>query len=294
MQPTKVDLVQGSPEWIAHRKNYFNASEAGAVMECSPFEPRNHAELFDRKMGLTEFGGNFATRRGHELEPKAREALNTVHGDYQPQSFVNGRLAASLDGLCDDNGMILEIKCPVSADSPLFGIHSVESLKQIAPHYWWQIVHQHVVAESSGAWFMVYHPDGWQATFIDWESLADDVLELREAWGRFALFYDNNERPDDGIVFMGDGGYQAVSLAYRELLQKKREIDFELKTLEAKIKDLAESSGGQKVIGGGLLITRTERKGSVDYSKVPSLDGVDLDQYRKPPTTYWTIRESKQ
>lgn len=292
MLPIEIDLVQGSNEWLEHRKKYFNASEAGAVMECSPFEPRNHAELFDRKMGLTAFSGNYATDRGHKMEPLAREAFNAVYGVHQPKSFVNGRLAASLDGWNNDTGMILEIKCPVSVESTLFNINSAEDLKSIAPHYWWQLVHQHAVAESSGAWFMVYHPEKWNAVFIGWELLAADVIELREAWDRFALFYDNNERPDDGVVVIDDDKYLDLTAAYKELLDKKRTIDLDLKQLEAEIKSIAESSGGKKVIGNGLMITRSERKGSIDYSKVPELHSVDLEQYRKPATSYWTIRST--
>jgi hypothetical protein len=45
--------------------------------------------------------------------------------------------------------------------------------------------------------------------------------------------------------------------------------------------------------GFGLTIIKTERKGSVDYSKVPELVGVNLDSYRKKSTTVWTINEDK-
>ena len=34
-------LVQGSPEWLAHRARSFNASDAPAMMGCSPDKTRN-------------------------------------------------------------------------------------------------------------------------------------------------------------------------------------------------------------------------------------------------------------
>jgi hypothetical protein len=44
---------------------------------------------------------------------------------------------------------------------------------------------------------------------------------------------------------------------------------------------------------GQIRLSIQERKGSVDYSKVRELKGVDLEQYRKPSTEYLDIRFSK-
>ena len=35
-----LDLIQGSPEWLAHRATHFNASDAPAMMGCSPYKTR--------------------------------------------------------------------------------------------------------------------------------------------------------------------------------------------------------------------------------------------------------------
>lgn len=37
------DLIQGTPEWLAYRAGHFNASDAPAMMGCSPYKTR--AEL---------------------------------------------------------------------------------------------------------------------------------------------------------------------------------------------------------------------------------------------------------
>ena len=39
-----IDLVQGSPEWLAHRRTVHSASDAPAMMGASPYVTR--AELF--------------------------------------------------------------------------------------------------------------------------------------------------------------------------------------------------------------------------------------------------------
>ena len=46
--------------------------------------------------------------------------------------------------------------------------------------------------------------------------------------------------------------------------------------------------------GFGVRVEKITRKGSVDYSAVPDLIGIDLDQYRKPASESWRItRENK-
>jgi len=49
---TTNNLIQGSPEWMAYRAQHFNASDAPAMMGCSPYMTRT--ELLSRmKTGIT-------------------------------------------------------------------------------------------------------------------------------------------------------------------------------------------------------------------------------------------------
>ncbi|RFC01644.1 endonuclease, partial [Klebsiella michiganensis] len=36
-----VNVVQGTPKWMAHRTNFFNASDAPAMMGISPYKTRS-------------------------------------------------------------------------------------------------------------------------------------------------------------------------------------------------------------------------------------------------------------
>jgi len=38
-----IELQQGTPEWAAHRANYFNASEAAIMLGVSPYMTRDDA-----------------------------------------------------------------------------------------------------------------------------------------------------------------------------------------------------------------------------------------------------------
>ena len=74
------------------------------------------------------------------------------------------------------------------------------------------------------------------------------------------------------------------------------DLGAQIKALEAaqkeerkKLEAFAKASGAAVVRGGGITASRLTRQGNVDYAAIPELAGVDLDAYRKAPTTYWKI-----
>lgn len=96
------DLPQGSPEWHAHRRQHFNASDAPAMLGCSPYKTR--AELLrELHTGLTADVDAATQRRfddGHRFEALARPLAEKIIGeDLYPVVGSNGKLSASFDGL---------------------------------------------------------------------------------------------------------------------------------------------------------------------------------------------------
>ena len=69
---TIVNLVQGSEQWLAHRRGLRNASESAAVLGISPW--CTPYQLWLLKTGRAEPNVNVAMRRGTALEPAARAA----------------------------------------------------------------------------------------------------------------------------------------------------------------------------------------------------------------------------
>lgn len=282
------DLVQGSAEWLAYRQGRFNASEAGAVMSCNPWFPRSPAELFDLKSGARDVVVNAAMSRGTELEPVARDALESVTGiQFTPVVKERGRYSASLDGEDFDGVYACEIKVPRSLDSKLFKCKSPEDLKKAAPHYWWQMVHQRYVAGFKKIWFFAWHPDNQIAISIPAELLDADRDALIEAWESFGKALDANERPEPPVIERSDDEWLAAVNAYTEAKQAAKAAA----AAEKDAKDLLIEIAGKKPTRGyGVQVIQIERAGSVDYSKIPELDGVDLERYRKKPTKYWSVK----
>lgn len=110
-----LNLVQGSPEWHAHRDTHDNASEAPAMMNCSPYESR--AELIKRlATGIKPEISDAQQSRfndGHRFEALCRPFAEEIIG--QPLYPVtgsedDGRLSASFDGLTMDESIGYEHK----------------------------------------------------------------------------------------------------------------------------------------------------------------------------------------
>lgn len=96
------DLVQGSPEWLAHRGQFDNASDAPAMMGCSPYMTRQQL-LHQRATGYAPEVDDATQRRfdeGHRTEALARPIAEEIVGeDLYPVTGTDGTLGASFDGL---------------------------------------------------------------------------------------------------------------------------------------------------------------------------------------------------
>ena len=92
---TIVKLVQGSPEWHAHRAKYRNASETPVVLGLSPWTTPH--QLWQIKTGRApQPDVTAAMAHGTATEPLAREAYEKLTGYVmQPLVLVEGDYSAS-------------------------------------------------------------------------------------------------------------------------------------------------------------------------------------------------------
>lgn len=97
-----LNLVQGSEAWLAHRLHHHNASDAPAMMGCSPYKTRSQL-VREYATGLRE-EVDAATQRifddGHRFEALARPLAEEIIGEeLYPVVGTAGKLSASFDGL---------------------------------------------------------------------------------------------------------------------------------------------------------------------------------------------------
>lgn len=97
-----MQLIAGTPDWHAHRATHFNASDAPAMLGCSPYMTR--AELMRRLHTGVAADVDPATQQrfddGHRFEALARPLAEEIIGeDLAPVVGTEGELSASFDGL---------------------------------------------------------------------------------------------------------------------------------------------------------------------------------------------------
>ena len=182
-----IDLPQGSPEWLAHRRTVRNASDAPAMMGASPYVTR--AELIRQRATGIEREIDAATQRvfdrGHEVEPALRAMAESVlEVDFYPVTATtdDGYLGASFDGVTMDEMVIFEAK-----QSNMAKREAVE-LGQIPSVDYWQIVQQFAVCDAATCCYYFIGDgtnDGTVSLEITRAEIADDIPKLLAGWKQF-------------------------------------------------------------------------------------------------------------
>ncbi len=149
------DFVQGSDAWHQHRATHFNASDAPAMMGCSPHQTRT--ELLTRmKTGISAEVDAATQRRfddGHRFEALARPLAEKIIGeDLYPATGSNGKLSASFDGLTMDESTAFEHK--TLNDSLRYTPWDEGNGWHLPLHYRVQMEHQCMVAGCERILFM--------------------------------------------------------------------------------------------------------------------------------------------
>ena len=150
-----VNLIQGSPEWSAHRAQHWNASDAPAMLGVSPYKSR--AELLrERATGIAPEIDAATQRRfddGHRFEHLARALAEKIVGEeLYPVTGVEGRYSASFDGLTMLEDTALEHK--TLSESLRAAIDPNNSISAIPEHYRVQMEHQLMVSGAERVLFM--------------------------------------------------------------------------------------------------------------------------------------------
>jgi len=271
-------LRQNTPEWHRWRLQGIGASDAPIVMGDAPFRTRRF--LWSVKTGLArESAVGPAARRGRALEQAARSAYERHRGiPMEPLCMVHDRLEwmrASLDGLSFDGSTALEIKCP-------WRDRDLDTLRagRIPTHHHAQVQHQ---LEVSGAEELHYWSfDGKAGTLVRVRPDREYVARLLDAEAAFWLRVLEKRWPDDGdeLDLGTDMTWRFAAARYRGAKVRLDRAALEERQARGQLKKLATA---RRTYGCGVEVLQSSRKGTVDYSAVPELRGVNLEPYRKPP-----------
>ena len=280
----KIELEQGSPEWLLWRKGLITATEAGSIMGVNPY--CTVYKSWQRKLGLvSEQAETEPMRRGKRDEPIARDLFNKQHGIEMVPCCIESEqynfLGASLDGLSPCGKYLLEIK----SQSP----HYIES-RGIPEYHMAQMQHQMLCSDGMiQGGFYVSHFEGKNLVYeIQQDSTwMKSYLEKAAEYWKCVVFFEAPE--------MSSKDYKSMEcdLAWASSASHYRRICAQIKDLEEQKekhrKDLIAISGNENCFGSGVKVTQSIMKGRIDYDLIHDLKNIDLEQYRKPRTISWKV-----
>lgn len=243
-----IDLIQGTPEWHAHRASHFNASDAPAMMGCSPYKTRTQL-LHEKHTGMVPDVDAATQRRfddGHRFEAMARPLAEDIIGEeLYPVTGSEGKLSASFDGLTMMEDVAFEHK---SMNANLYGDGAPWGDNfEIPLQYRVQMEQQLMVSGAIRCLFMAsrwdandsldveqhcwYHPDlelraqiiaGWEqfeidlATYVPTEAAPVAVAKSAD---NLPVVFDM--RVEGRLVSCNIEAYKPAALAYIEKINTK-------------------------------------------------------------------------
>jgi putative phage-type endonuclease len=182
-----VKLAQGSPEWLAHRAKHFNASDAPAMLGCSPHKSRRQllAEVDTGINPEVDAGTQRRFNLGHRLEALARPLAEEILGEpLYPATGVDGRFSASFDGITLGGEIVFEHKAMNDELRKLFNGGDPPL------HYRVQIEHQLMVSGATTCLFMAsrFDSDGVLIEEVHRWIKSDESLrqQIVAGWEQFA------------------------------------------------------------------------------------------------------------
>lgn len=275
-------LVQNSEEWLQWRRNKIGASDAAAIMGVSPWQTAYG--LWCEKLQLhAPRQMNGAMQRGVDMEERARSAYESKTGLFVlPQvreHFNIEYMIASLDGITIDGNNAVEIKCAGKED------HKKALDGEIPEKYYPQLQHQIEVCNLKEIDYFSFDGEDGVIVKVHRNNLYIKMLKQQQAefWDQLKNLTPPAMTDRDYVLRSDDLWNQAAAewLAIRKQASDLEDREQELKAV------LISMSQGRNSSGAGIKVSKVIKKGSIDYSKLPS--EIDLEQFRKPNISYWRL-----
>ena len=322
-----VNLIQGSQEWLDFRKEHYPASEAPVVMGAGKFEPKTPESLALVRLGVktievSDFQQSIFDK-GHHTEECARPLVEKILGEPLsnmtgkiPADELNYDLSASLDGINFDGDILFEHKMWNE------GLASDVRNKELKPFYYWQLEQQLLVSGAKKVIFVT--SDAFVIKEDELEQIKESIVQISEPFqndeGEVLYYAATNfeymeytavkGRSDDLIegwkeyerivseILVDDDSWNTLAEKYIALNQQIEDSKLEQKKLETQLKpyknaliDAVKATGNKKIVGGGLEVSSSVRKGSLDEKKLLELlTPEQLEACRKDGSLSWRVK----
>lgn len=280
---------QGSEEWLEIRRKRVTGTDMASLLGCE--DCPTPLQIWQRKMGMSkDVYVTDAMRRGHDLEPKARNLFGDITGIPMMPACITNDVApwlfVSLDGISLDFDSIVEIKVPLP-DNVL------EFIDPIPEKYYIQIQAQLLCTGLKTAFYAVYD-ESTDSLHIEGVNIDKELhARMLEVGERFYQCIVNKTPPpltDRDCVTREDCHWKVALERWRDAKDAVVEAQAYEDECRQEVLKLCEDRSTE---GFGYRVRKVIQKGSVDYSLIPQLKGVNVDKYRKPSIIKWTIHQSE-
>lgn len=275
----KHNIQQRSPEWLELRKNKIGSSDCPIIMGHNPYT--NSLDLWKRRIAGVEVIKNHHMERGERLEKEALALFNqTLECNCVPQVWTHDEhpwMLASVDGYDEEKKILVEIKCPEKNDIKISSI------------YLYQVYHQMIVLGIQNAYLFFY----WEGGKFDVHSVQLNetiVQQIIDEERRFLDCLENFSNPMKDLIVETDDWKEAVKL-YREKKTQMEMLNNELSSIKAHMISLANE---RDVECDHVKLMKVIRQGSINYKAIPQLEGVNLQEYRNPPSEFWQFFDKEK
>jgi len=279
--------MQGSTEWKKERNSYIGASDASVCLGISPY--KTMYALWEEKLGLGKPQEETSSMKyGKETESEARRLYELISGYlvYPTTKPIHhpmiSWMACNLDGITEDGRYAVEIKCTNREN------HELTKDGEIPEEFYPQLQHQ---MECTGhPWMNYFSYFKGEGVTVRVERDDEYIDQLLKAEKKFWDYVQNLEEPplvdrdfrERGALFLNRC---KILWDIQEEIREKQKIINEVKE---ELKQMAEGVNSR---AGEYRFQVSSRKGAVNYSGIPELNGVDLEKYRKAPIKTWSLKK---
>lgn len=281
-------------EWLARRK--IGSSDAPAIMGVSKFAPFTPYQWWEKKRSGEDTFVNSAMKRGNDYEPEARALFCKKMGvEVNPEEFQHPTfdfMTANLDGIDTGRKTAVEIKCSNQETHEW-----VRKNKTVPEFYFPQTQHIVEVAKPDRMFYASYETVTKDLIIVEIEKDGDYIKRMVSEEAKMWECLKTGVPPElterDFICRENEMDWEFIAKEIveidRVLKSRKSEDDPLLKRKEELREALIMLAGDKSSLGAGVRLTKSIGKGTVDYSKVPELQGVDLSPYISEPKSKWIL-----
>lgn len=229
-------------------------------------------------------------QRGLDLEPEALRIFEAETGYLMsPNCLVNPRrtfMMSSLDGFDIDGKAGVEIKVPNISD------HECAIAGELPKTYIPQVQHHIEVTGLEKFYYMSYKPEHEKKWVIleiySDQDYIDKLIEVERKFYEDHMLTGIPPQKIESIKTIESHRWSNLSFEYLKIDHEIKELEKYRESLKENLIDEAQKENAK---GNGIILQKIERKGIINYQNIPMLKTMDLEEFRKPSTSFWQLKE---